>query len=202
MENAPTNQQPSAFRRIIGKLGFTLVVLLLVLFVVGSLRYLPMAEKVRITGTDVRRLDKSAKDGTVLTEDIRYVMTETLDGDSKVLENRDTKWGWPPYFKFDSSELQERAMALEKDPTRVALVRYYGWRIQLLEMYPNLISIRAVDRTYEDFPLFNIVYFSMSLLFALFIVFKLWRRKRRKRKEAAAAEASLAAEPPAEDGAA
>ena len=62
---------------------------------------LPRTDVVRITGTDVKRIDRKGEEQTPRTRDVRYINTVTRSGKVRVFRNEDTGWGWPPYLKFD-----------------------------------------------------------------------------------------------------
>ncbi|MFQ5758017.1 MAG: DUF1523 family protein, partial [Acidiferrobacterales bacterium] len=70
---------------------------------------LPRTDVVQITGTDVKRIDRSDPGQGVRTRDVRFISTVTRTGKVKVFRNEDTGWGWPPYFKFDSADLTAEA---------------------------------------------------------------------------------------------
>ena len=144
-----------------------LVVALLFLSFVGATcgYYLKGYEKVRITGTEVKRFDKTDKTGNTTTADVRLIMAQTLDGDTRVYRNVDTGW-WPPYLKFDSGEVAGDATNFARDDDRpVVLVTYYGIRWTWFDLYPNVLSLRLVDKDYQPIPVFNIVVLTLLLLF-------------------------------------
>ncbi len=64
-----------------------------------------------------------------------------------VYRNEDTGWGWPPYFKFDTTNLQAEAADLRSTAAapQWAIMTHYGWRNEFLSIFPNAIGIRAVD---------------------------------------------------------
>lgn len=145
--------------------GLVLVLLLVAFYAVGAWYYLPRTVKVHVTGTEVKRLDTTLEDGTERTRDVRYVMTEPLAGGTMVFRNEDTGWGWPPYFKFNSGDVAGQATNYAGDPSRpVVLATYYGWRINLFTLYPNVVSLRTVDRSYEHLPIFNLLFVGLSLV--------------------------------------
>lgn len=77
-----------------------------------------------------------------------------------VFRNEDTGWGWPPYLKFDSADLTAEAQSFAADQAKPwVLVKYYGWRIKVFSMFPNVVDLKVVDREHSHFPLFNIVFF-------------------------------------------
>ncbi len=163
---------------------------LLVIAMALFLHYnLPRTDVVQITGTDVKRVDKrtgktvtldeTGGDGkrlVVATRDVRFISTVTREGKVKVFRNEDTGWGWPPYFKFDSADITAEAQAyLTADQKPWVLVKYYGWRIKVFSMFPNVISLKVVGRDYRHVPWFNIVILTL-LAIALFFVVRTLRR--------------------------
>ncbi len=160
-----------------------ITVIALLVLVVGSLLYyaLPQRDVVRIVNTDVRRMDfgwnavfYAAADGSGQNRDIRFIEAVDPGGNPMVYRNEDTGWGWPPFLKFDSADLQAEAADLvstREAPVWVA-VRHYGWRSRLLSAFPNATSIRRVDGPdVTFFPWLNIVILVL-LLAALLAV---WR---------------------------
>jgi len=151
---------------------------------------LPDRDIVRIVDTEVSRVDK--KDGSLgrgepdvgtqrlETIDVRYISTKRPNGKPMVYRNQDTGWGWPPYFKFDTSDLMAEAQDLAAkngggEQIWVA-VKHYGWRIKLFSLYPNAVSIKRVDGPDARLiPWFNIVVLSLLAM----IIFFTWRRLRR-----------------------
>lgn len=79
--------------------------------------------------------------------DIRFIDTVKPNGNPLVYRNEDTGWIWPPYFKYDSSNLQARATDLRStaEAPRWVSVTSYGWRISWLTVFPNAISMRPVE---------------------------------------------------------
>ena len=151
------------------KVKYTLIGLVLLL-VGGFLHYvLPQHDIARITGTEVRRTDISsynrlfyaqADSGSteVQNRDIRYIFAEIrktwllgfFPRDSTkvmVYRNEDTGWIWPPYFKFDSSDLQAEAASATSTPAdpQWVVITHYGWRNKYLTIFPNAISIKPVS---------------------------------------------------------
>ncbi len=133
---------------------YGLVALVVLLF----LHYtLPQRDIVRVVNTEVRRVDigqnswfwaaPDVGNATVTNRDIRFIETIRDNGKPVVYRNEDTGWGWPPYFKLDSSNLQAESsdMVSTRDaPVWVAL-RHYGWRSEFFSIYPNAVSIRRVE---------------------------------------------------------
>jgi hypothetical protein len=132
---------------------------LLILFVGGFLHYtLPQTDIVRVVETEIQRVDYGENSifwaggdvgaaGNTTNRDVRFVFTIRPDGKASVYRNEDTGWGWPPYFKLDSSNLQAEASDLissSEAPVWVA-VTHYGWRSELLTIFPNAVALRTVE---------------------------------------------------------
>lgn len=164
--------------------------------VVATYHYtLPQVDIARITDTEVKRVNPgvnslfwssgeggSAADAT--ERDVYFIHTRLANGKVMVYRNEDTGWIWPPYFKFDTANLQAEASDLrstENDAQWVS-IRHYGWRILQFSIYPNALSIRTVDGPDVEKPLpwFNaIIIVGSAALF--FVVWVRWRRFREKR---------------------
>jgi len=128
---------------------------LVVLLVGGFLHYtLPRNDVVRIVQTEVRRVEvppgalfwasSEPSDRSTNTRDVKFISTVFENGRVRVFRNEDTGWGWPPYFKFDSADLQARAsdrVSSETEP-RWFVVTYYGMRSNLFSIYPNVLTTR------------------------------------------------------------
>jgi len=162
--------------------GGVVVGLTYILFCAYSL---PSHTKVHVTGTEVTRRDVEGRSGTTLTRDVRYVMAEDLDGEARMYRNQDTGWGWPPYFKFDSGTLAAQATNYSVDgQEEVVLVKSYGFRIQMLSAFPNILSMRTVPPDYVAVPWTRIlVGFAHVVLVVVVVV--LFRDLRAAREEKA-----------------
>lgn len=146
---------------------------------------LPQRDIVRITGTDIQRINvgwngifyatrmRNAQ-GDLIGTDVLLIRAITPNGKTRVYRNEDTGF-WPPYFKFDSADLQTEAEDLVStaDAPRWAIVRHYGWRNRLITIYPNATSIRQVSSPDVTLiPWFNIIFLTLLAAF----LFWLWRR--------------------------
>ncbi len=130
----------------------------LILLIVGAfLHYtLPQHDVARITDTYSRISpikypifwsNEAAGGTTARGRDVFMIETFGTNDKPMIYRNEDTDWGWPPYFKFDTANLQADASNLVStaaDPQWV-MVRHYGWRSKLLSIYPNAISIWPVE---------------------------------------------------------
>ena len=175
------------------------VVLLLVVAVVGAfLHYvLPKHAVVYVTGTENRIVSPdevrgfrafsenattNAKGQTIA--DVFFINSVERDGGVLVFRNEDTGFGFPWYFKFNSADVQARAqnsISNAQTPQWVA-VRYYGWRIPYLSMFPNAIAIDAVaSRDVRIVPWFNIILLTLVIA----VVWAIWARLRRWRQRRA-----------------
>ncbi len=146
------------------KLGIAAAVLV-TLLVAGTVYYmLPRATKVRITDTEVARMDRKETTGNERTRDVRFIYaTEVDSGKARVFRNEDFFW----YFKFDSGDVAAEASKLSTSaPNQVALATYYGVRIPILSAYPNVLSLKEVSEDYVHVP-----WFSMTMLVVLLIAF-------------------------------
>lgn len=169
--------------------------LLMLTLLAAFLSYvLPQRDIVRVVSTEVIRTDftnfnrifyAQADSGSAeaATRDLRLINTVHYNGRVMVYRNEDTGWIWPPYFKFDSSDLQAEAEDLTSttEVPRWAVVTHYGWRIRYLTVYPNAIDIRPVaDPEARLIPWFNIIF--LTILFAIgWAVTVRWRRFRARR---------------------
>ncbi|MGB3555678.1 MAG: DUF1523 family protein [Jannaschia sp.] len=172
------------------------LLLMVAALVGGFLHYtLPQTDIVRVVNTDVRRVDfgensifwagpdvgSGAVAGT--NRDVRFIETVRPNGRVSVYRNEDTGWGWPPYLKLDSSNLQTEATDLvstSADPRWVA-VRHYGWRSEFLSIFPNAVGIRPVEGPDVTLiPWINIVILTLlaALVWAITVRVLRFRRNR------------------------
>ena len=154
---------------------------------------LPQHDIVRVTSTYNRlttvgenRLFYAAPDtGTgesALTRDIRFIEAVFPDQSVIVYRNEDTGWVWPPYFKYDSSNLQAEASNLKSTETapKWVSVTHYGWRFPFLSIYPNAVSVRAVaGPDVRIIPYVNIVIL-VVLAILLLMLRRMWLQFRER----------------------
>jgi hypothetical protein len=181
---------------------WTLVVLFAGLF----LHYeLPQHDIVRITNT-YNRLTTIGANGIFYassdvgtaesseTRDIRFIEAVRPNGKVVVYRNEDTGWVWPPYFKYDSSNLQAEATNLKSDDAnpKWVSVTHYGWRIPMISIYPNAVSMRQVEGPdVTIIPWVNIIILTF-LAFCAFMLRRMWLQFRERTIDPAMAEAGEA----------
>lgn len=155
---------------------------------------LPQHDIVRVTATEVIRTDftgfnrrfyAQADSGNVdgTTRDIRLINTVRPNGKVMVYRNEDTGWIWPPYFKFDSSNLQAEAgdeISTKSNPTWVKIT-HYGWRNEFFSIYPNAVGVKPVagPDVGTGWPWFNTIFLAV-LLVLLLMVRRIWLQFRER----------------------
>jgi hypothetical protein len=181
------------------KWGFRIFVLLAVFL---FLHYeLPQHDIVRITNT-YNRLTTVGSNSifyaspdvataeSATTRDIRFIEAVRPNGKVVVYRNEDTGWVWPPYFKYDSSNLQAEASNLVSPETapKWVSVTHYGWRIPFISIYPNAVAVKQVEGPdVTIIPWVNIIVLAF-LAFVLFMIRKMWMQFRERMIDPAVAE--------------
>lgn len=164
---------------------------------------MPQQDIARVTSTEIIRTDFSsfnrmfyaqADSGTVEnpTRDLRLINTERKatyffglirgGNETMVFRNEDTGWIYPPYFKFDSSDLQAEAAASisTTEPHDWVVITHYGWRVRWASIYPNAVAVRpAESEDFRPFPWVNMVIFAV-LIAGLLFVRSAWRQFRER----------------------
>jgi hypothetical protein len=164
-------------------------------FVAGFFHYtLPQNDIVRIADTYEKRIDFgensifwSAPDagnatGTV-NRDVFFVQAFYENERPMVYRNEDTGWSWPPYFKFDTANLQAEATDLKstKEAPNWVAIKHYGWRNEFLSIYPNAVGVKAVaGPDVRIIPWVNIIILTLFAAVA-WAVYVRWRRFREAR---------------------
>lgn len=152
----------------------------------GLYYVLPRHDIVLVTGVEVKRMDA---DGVINAEnpsngptrDVYFINTENPDTKKVVVyRNEDTGLSFPWYFKFDAADVQAKAQGYSRDSQQLSLIRFYGWRIQIFSVFPNITSIESTDSRAEPFPVFNTLFFTaltlITLVLAMVVRFYLRRR--------------------------
>lgn len=147
----------------------------------GALAFINYAfahyDEVFVTGGEVKRMDKDGlidtknpADGP--TRDVYFIYTKEING-TKVMpyRNEDTGWGMPFYFKFNSADVQAMAQSLVGE--KRAEIKFYGWRIPMLDKFRNAISIKELKSGESvSKPIFSYVFYFLVLVsFAICLAF-------------------------------
>lgn len=163
--------------------------IVLLLLVGGFLHYtLPQHDIVRVTNTYNRMTTVSGTNswayaapdaGTTNAAGARDILfLEAVYANDKVMvyRNEDTGWIWPPYFKYDSSNLQAKASDLKSTkaaPVWVSIT-HYGWRLPILSIYPNAVGVHEVaGPDVRIIPYVNIIVLILAALGA-FMIRRMW----------------------------
>ena len=147
---------------------------------------LPQRDIVRVADTENRRIDfgensifwASADSGNnteVADRDVFFILTVQANGSPMAYRNEDTGAGWPPYFKFDTTNLQTQAadVVSSSDDPRWVAITHYGWRNEYLSIFPNAIAIKPVEGPeVRLIPWLNII----ILLFIAAVFWGIWAR--------------------------
>lgn len=166
---------------------------LLALLVFAFFHYtLPQHDIVRIADTYEKRIDPGGNAlfwaeppvGAARTanRDVFFIQAIRPSGRPIVYRNEDTGWGWPPYFKLDTSNLQAEATDLKstKDNPQWVSVTHYGWRSEFLSIYPNAVGVRPVEGPDVGiFPWLNIIILTLVGL-ALLFLWRVWAQFRER----------------------
>lgn len=160
---------------------------LLVLIAGGFVHYtLPQHDIVRVVNTYEERQElggwtsifwsapSTSQAAGLGNRDVQFIQTVKANGKPMVYRNEDTGWGWPPYFKFDTASLYTEAN--DAISTKAApewyVVTHYGWRNELLSIFPNAIAVKPIaGPDTRIIPWVNII----LLTFIAIVLLLLWR---------------------------
>ena len=165
------------------------------LLIIGFAHYtLPQRDLARITDTYVERIDFGSNSWfwahsntgdavNAVNRDVFFIQAFRADGKPMIYRNEDTGWGWPPYFKFSTSNLQAEASDLESKTTagsgQWVIIKHYGWRNEFLSIYPN--AVRVTPATGPDQALGFAWLNAVILALAAMVWYAVWVRWRRFR---------------------
>jgi hypothetical protein len=169
--------------------------------VFGFLHYtLPQHDIVRIVGTYQERQDfdgwtrlfwnDTGDSAAQTTRDVQFIQAILPNGAPMVYRNQDTGWGWPFYFKFDTASLQTEADDAKSTSAapRWMVVKHYGWRSEILSIFPNAVKLRPASGPDEMIiPYFNIIFLTALVGLGLYVRVK-WQRFVARRVEPLVAE--------------
>ncbi|WP_217619899.1 DUF1523 family protein [Helicobacter pylori] len=122
-----------------------------------------------ISGVEVKRMNENEntpnnKEVKTLARDVYFVQTyDPKDQKSvTVYRNEDTRFGFPFYFKFNSADISALAQSLVNQQVEV---QYYGWRINLFNMFPNVIFLKPLKEGAEmSKPVFSWILYALLLM--------------------------------------
>jgi len=173
-----------------------IIVALMVTVLGGLLHYtLPRHDIVRIVGVETRLetfgfnrfFYASVPSGMAdsASRDVRYIEALRPDGRERIFRNEDTGWGWPPYFKMNSADMQARTRDLvsTSEVPRWAQITYYGVRSRMFSVYPNAIRVRPVEGPEVTVFPWTRAIAMVGLAILAFWVWRLLRRFRTRRVE-------------------
>ncbi|GAA7294714.1 DUF1523 family protein [Helicobacter pylori] len=123
-----------------------------------------------ISGVEVKRMNENEntpnnnKEVKTLARDVYFV--QTYDPKDKksvtVYRNEDTRFGFPFYFKFNSADISALAQSLVNQQVEV---QYYGWRINLFNMFPNVIFLKPLKESTDiSKPIFSWILYALLLM--------------------------------------
>lgn len=170
--------------RWLKRLGVGGGLLLLAAYIVMLAWTLPSHVLVVVTGTETQRRDVSAPEGESTIHDVRYVMAQDMEGSPRMFRNEDTGWGWPPYLKFDSGNVAAQAQSLAIDTRRPTVeLTYYGFRIPLFSMFPNVLDMDVVEPDHTPVPWLTIIvaFVHVVLIGVLLVIYRDFKRAREER---------------------
>ena len=155
---------------------------------------LPQHDTVRIVDTEIQRIDfgensifwaepDSGAAATSTNRDVRFIQAVRENGRPSVYRNEDTGAGWPPCFKFDSSNLQ--AEAANAVSTTAApqwyVLKHYGWRNEFLTIFPNAVSVTPVSGPEVEATDWVAIVVWVIFLAIVWAIVVRWRRFKRSR---------------------
>lgn len=122
-----------------------------------------------ISGVEVKRMNENEntpnnKEVKTLARDVYFVQTyDPKDQKSvTVYRNEDTRFSFPFYFKFNSADISALAQSLVNQQVEV---QYYGWRINLFNMFPNVIFLKPLKENAEmSKPVFSWILYALLLV--------------------------------------
>lgn len=157
-------------QKILKKLTFILVFLFHFILICIVNYAMPSYKALYLIGAEVKRVDQNgliSKENIAskMTKDVYYIYAKSPIKDDKVMvfRNEDTRWGFPFYFKFNSADIQAKSAAFGEQKSLVE-VKYYGWRIQVLNKFQNLISIKKIENQNAlSLPIFSYIFYLIIL---------------------------------------
>ncbi len=118
----------------------------------------------------LRVLNSRLPEGTPDARDQYLLFLKQDDRSDMVFRNEDTGWGFPPYFKFDSAEIQAQSTDLVG---KSVLIKFYGWRSKIFRLFPNVLSVASAPENPSLTSYTRVFFFSLWVL-AVVWVFPRW----------------------------
>ncbi|MDO5646898.1 DUF1523 family protein [Paracoccus sp. (in: a-proteobacteria)] len=114
--------------------------------------------------------------------DVFFIDTVRPNGRVFVYRNEDTGWVWPPYFKYNSSNLHAEATTLKSTPSEPIWVSVtaYGWRMPWLSTYPNAVSISVVSGPDDRPTNWGALIVCGVMLMLLALIWRMWAQFRER----------------------
>jgi Protein of unknown function (DUF1523). len=148
--------------------------ILLFLFLISSLLLLdymlPNGRLVHVVGTEVKRVNEQVN-GEEKTRDVYFIAADDVsNGATRVYRNEDA---WLYLFKINSADIQGQAQSLVQDDDKPsAILRYYGYRIQLFSMFPNILTLQRAEPEAQYTPWLRYIGFGLYGFLLLLVVFR------------------------------
>lgn len=148
-------------------------IILMLLLVSGLLvldYMLPNGRLVHVVGTEVKRVSQQVN-GEEQTRDVYFIAADDIEGSTtRVYRNEDA---WLYLFKINSADIQGQAQSLAQDVAKSpAILRYYGYRLQLFSMFPNVLTLERAQAGGQYTPWLRYVGFGIFGFVVLLFVFR------------------------------
>lgn len=145
---------------------------------------MPSYKAVNIVGAEVKRMDKSKaiqQDIPEFSKDIYFIYVKDANSDkSRVYKNEDTRWSFPLYFKFNSADIQASAVTF-LDQKALVQIKYYGYRINMFDMFPNIISIKKLNDINDlSNPIFSYIFYILIFISMIFLIYAVIKKEKQK----------------------
>jgi hypothetical protein len=148
--------------------------------------FLPHHSVLRVVGTQVKHTGTDVRSGTsqraVGGHDVYYIFAEDIESKKpRVFRNEDTRWGFPWYFKFNSADIQAAAQSIADDHG-TAIITYYGWRMAIFSLFPNVTKVVRAEPDARPIPWFNLAFFAVIISIGAWLALMISRIRKRRLK--------------------
>lgn len=169
--------------RIIQKMAIIFIVVFHLLILAFINYAMPSYKGVNIVGVEVKRMDNKniQNDTQNISKDTYFIYVNDINSDkSRVYKNEDTRFGFPFYFKFNSADIQANATNFI-DKKATVQIKYYGWRINFLDKFPNIISIKKIDDVNNtSMPIFSYIFYFITLISMIYSIIFIKKKFKKK----------------------